>query len=86
MRERPDLLTPDERLRVFVSSAIGELAEERSALEATISRLRLTPILFEQAAKPYPPRDVYRAYLDRSHVFEQAAAEFRGQKRPQMRR
>ena len=69
MRDRPDLLTPDERLRVFVSSAMGEFAEERDALEAAISRLRLIPVLFEQAAKPYPPRDVYRAYLDRSHVF-----------------
>jgi hypothetical protein len=38
--------TPDRRLRVFVSSTIGErgeLAEERRAVERAISALRLTP-------------------------------------------
>jgi hypothetical protein len=50
--------TPDRRLRVFVSSTIGEhgeLAEERRAVERAISALRLTPVLFELGARG-PPR------------------------------
>jgi predicted ATPase len=61
--------TPDQRLRVFVSSTLGELAEERRAVERAISALRLTPVLFELGARPYPPREVYRAYLAQSDVF-----------------
>ncbi len=61
--------TPDRRLRVFVSSALGELADERRAVSRAISALRLTPVMFEQGARPYPPRDVYRAYLAQSEVF-----------------
>jgi predicted ATPase len=61
--------TPDQRVRVFVSSTIGELAAERQAVTAAISQLRLTPVLFELGARPYPPRDLYRAYLEQSDVF-----------------
>jgi hypothetical protein len=46
--------TPDQRLRVFVSSTLGELAEERRAVERAISALRLTPVLFELGARPHP--------------------------------
>jgi predicted ATPase len=64
--------TPDRRLRVFVSSTVGEwgeLAEERGVVERAISALRLTPVLFELGARPYPPRELYRAYLAQSDVF-----------------
>ncbi len=61
--------TPDQRLRVFVSSTLGELAEERRAVSRAISALRLTPVLFEAGARPYPPRELYRAYLAQSDVF-----------------
>ena len=61
--------TPDQRLRVFVSSTMGELAEERHAVSRAISELRLTPVLFELGARPHPPRDLYRAYLAQSDVF-----------------
>jgi predicted ATPase len=61
--------TPDRRLRVFVSSTLGELAEERRAVSRAVSALRLTPVLFEVGARPYPPADVYRAYLAQSDVF-----------------
>jgi hypothetical protein len=60
---------PDRRLRVFVSSALDEFAEERRAVARAVSALRLTPVMFEQGARPHPPRDVYRAYLARSEVF-----------------
>jgi predicted ATPase len=61
--------TPDQRLRVFVSSTLGELAAERRAVSRAITALRLTPVMFEQGARPYPPRDLYRAYLAQSDVF-----------------
>jgi predicted ATPase len=32
-------------------------------------RLRLAPVMFELGAQPYPPQEVYRAYLAQSDVF-----------------
>jgi predicted ATPase len=61
--------TPDQRLRVFISSTLEELAAERVAVREAITQLRLTPVLFELGARPYPPRDLYRAYLEQSHIF-----------------
>jgi predicted ATPase len=54
---------------VFVSSTLGELAEERRAVSRAVSALRLTPVLFEAGARPYPPAEVYRAYLAQADVF-----------------
>jgi hypothetical protein len=42
--------TPDQRVRVFVSSMLQELAAERQAAAAAITQLRLTPVLFELGA------------------------------------
>jgi predicted ATPase len=70
--------TPDQRVRVFVSSTLQELAPERQAASAAITQLRLTPVLFELGARPYPPRDLYRAYLDQSDVFIGIYAESYG--------
>ena len=61
--------TPDQRLRVFVSSTLGELADERWAVARAISALRLTPVMFEAGARPHPPRELYQAYLAQSDVF-----------------
>jgi predicted ATPase len=61
--------TPDQRLRVFVSSTLKELAPERKAARAAIERLHLAPVMFELGARPHPPRDLYRAYLQQSDVF-----------------
>src|ERR671922_176345 len=61
--------TPDQRVRVFVSSTLDELAPERAAAREAITQLRLTPVLFELGARPHPPRDLYRAYLAQSDVF-----------------
>jgi predicted ATPase len=69
MAESDVIRTPDQRVRVFVSSALGELAAERRAVRDAVSRLRLVPVLFELGARPYPPRPVYRAYLAQSQVF-----------------
>jgi predicted ATPase len=61
--------TPDQRVRVFVSSTLDELAPERAAAREAITQLRLTPVLFESGARPYPPREIYRAYLAQSDIF-----------------
>ncbi|WP_308492898.1 ATP-binding protein [Microbacterium terrisoli] len=61
--------TPDQRIRVFVSSTLHELANERVAARAAIERMRLAPVMFELGARPHPPRSLYRAYLDQSDVF-----------------
>lgn len=66
---RPAIRTPDQRIRVFVSSTLRELAEERRAVRAAIERLRLAPVMFELGARPHPPRALYRAYLAQSDVF-----------------
>jgi predicted ATPase len=52
-----------------VSSTLRELAPERAAAQSAITRLRLTPTMFELGARPHPPRDLYRAYLAQSEVF-----------------
>lgn len=61
--------TPDQRLRVFVSSTLKEMAPERRAARAAIERLALAPVMFELGARPHPPRELYRAYLEQSDIF-----------------
>ena len=61
--------TPDQRLRVFVSSTLVELAAERDAARAAIEQLRLAPVMFESGARIHPPQAVYRAYLGQSDIF-----------------
>ena len=61
--------TPDQRVRVFVSSTLQELADERAAAKDAIRHMRLTPVMFELGARAHPPRDLYRAYLAQSDVF-----------------
>src|SRR6478609_10801702 len=61
--------TPDQRLRVFVSSTLKELAPERRAVRAAVEQLGLAPVMFELGARPHPPRDLYRAYLAQSDIF-----------------
>src|SRR6516162_10192749 len=63
------ILTPDQRVRVFISSTLGELAAERAAARRAIARLHLVPVWYESGARPHPPRSMYRAYLDQSQVF-----------------
>jgi predicted ATPase len=54
---------------VFVSSTLGELADERAAVARAISALRLIPVLFELGARDHPPRELYRAYLAQCDIF-----------------
>ena len=63
------ILTPDQRVRVFVSSTMQELADERAAVREAVSGMHLSPVLFELGARAHPPRSLYRSYLEQSHVF-----------------
>jgi predicted ATPase/class 3 adenylate cyclase len=63
------ILTPDQRVRVFISSTLGELAAERVAARRAVTRLHLVPVWYESGARPHPPRSMYRAYLAQSQVF-----------------
>ena len=65
----PLIRTPDQRVRVFISSTLDELAPERAAAREAITQLRLSPVFFESGARPYPPRELYRAYLAQSDIF-----------------
>src|SRR6478735_11491404 len=67
--EAGPIRTPDQRLRVFVSSTLAELAPERAAVAKAITGLRLTPVMFELGARLHPPRELYRAYLAQSDIF-----------------
>lgn len=67
--DAPVIRTPDQRLRVFVSSTLRELEPERAAARRAIERLHLAPVMFELGASPHPPRELYRAYLQQSDVF-----------------
>src|SRR5580693_881917 len=69
MAETDVIRTPDQRLRVFVSSTLQELAAERQAVRDAVTRLRLVPVMFELGARPHPPAQVYRSYLAQSQVF-----------------
>ncbi|MDQ3958555.1 MAG: DUF4062 domain-containing protein [Actinomycetota bacterium] len=62
-------LTPDQRVRVFISSTLKELEPERRAAREAVESIRMTPVMFELGARPHPPRDLYRSYLAQSHVF-----------------
>ncbi len=69
MAETDVIRTPDQRVRVFVSSTLQELAAEREAVRDAVTSLRLVPVMFGMGAQPYPPRPVYRAYIAQSQVF-----------------
>lgn len=61
--------TPDQKIRVFVSSTLRELAEERKVARDAIETIYLIPVMFELGARPHPPKDLYQAYLRQSHIF-----------------
>jgi hypothetical protein len=69
MAETDVIRTPDQRVRVFVSSTLEELAAERRAVRDAVTGLRLVPVMFELGARPHPPQPLYRAYLAQSQIF-----------------
>lgn len=69
MAETGLIRTPDQRLRVFVSSPVEELGAERQAVREAIAGLLLVPVMPELGARPHPPRNVYQSYLAQSQIF-----------------
>jgi hypothetical protein len=63
------ILTPDQRVRVFISSTLEELAEERAAALRAIRRLHLVLVWFKSGVRPHPPQSMDRAYLEQSQIF-----------------
>ncbi|HET7481544.1 MAG TPA: DUF4062 domain-containing protein, partial [Actinomycetota bacterium] len=61
--------TPDQRLRIFISSTLRELETERNAARDAVESLHLIPVMFELGARPHPPRELYSSYLSQSHIF-----------------
>src|ERR1700739_1502436 len=55
MAETDVIRTPDQRLRVFVSSTLQELAAEREAVRDAVTRLRLGAGMFGGGARRAPP-------------------------------
>jgi hypothetical protein len=49
--------TPDQRVRVFVGSTLGELAAERVVVRRAIEQLSLTPVMFELGAPGHTRRE-----------------------------
>ena len=64
-----EIRTPDQRVRVFISSTLQELSDTRRAARDAVTALRLVPVMFEMGARPHPPRQLYRAYLAQSQIF-----------------
>lgn len=60
---------PSPRVAVFVSSTIGECAEERAAARSAIESIKCEPILFEAiGARPHPARVTYMEGLGRAQI------------------
>lgn len=58
------------RARVTMFRAVAEfVVDERRAVARAVKALGLTAVMFESEALPYPPRDLYRAYVAQSDVF-----------------
>jgi tetratricopeptide (TPR) repeat protein len=59
-----------DRLSVFVSSTINECQRERQIAAQAITSINHDPVLFESlGARPYAPREVYKARLEASQIF-----------------
>ena len=61
---------PTDKIRVFVSSRLGECKAERTGARQVIDSLGHEAVLFEAAgARPYAPRTVYLRGVEESQVF-----------------
>ena len=66
---RVDIRTPDQRLRVFVSSTLGECRPSGRPPVAPSSSCGSPRSCSMRARGPILPRSLYRAYLEQSDVF-----------------
>jgi len=64
------ILIPGSKATVFISSRIGEFAEERREITRLIREvLKMEAFCFEELARPHPPREVYKSCLEQSQFF-----------------
>lgn len=62
------IITPDQRLRVYISSDPDELPSERAAVRQAIERMRLQPVTGEHARRD-AAQSVARSGLAQCHVY-----------------
>jgi predicted ATPase len=60
------ILTPDQRLRVFISANADELAEERKAAEEAVSNLHMIPLRCDWVGAS--SRNIAESYISQSHI------------------
>lgn len=80
----PRILTPDQRLRVFISSIPEELPAESAAARKAVEELHLIPVMIDPSDRPSGAREVYTAYLQQSRVFVGIYGRLYGQAAPDM--
>lgn len=69
-KEKPAVIrTPVYRLRIFVSSTLKELAEEREATRRAILNIRRMPVMFESGARHYRSGDLVESLCGRRSAF-----------------
>ena len=59
-----------------------ELADARQSVARAVSALRLTHVMFELGARPYPPRRLYRALREGQHRRSTWLSRCHGRRRP----
>ncbi len=63
-------VTPNEALRIFISSTITDLGPERLAVKEVVEELQLNPILAEGlGARPETPREVTLSLVRQSDIY-----------------
>src|SRR5229473_8427369 len=79
------MFLPRDKIRIFVSSTLGECQDERAEARRAIESLNHLPVMFEDAgARSYPPREMYIRALDESQFFVGIYREKYGQIVPGM--
>jgi tetratricopeptide (TPR) repeat protein len=53
-------------------------------VKKAVKSLNLHPVMFEEGARPYPPRAVYRSYVEQSHIYVGIFSESYGWVAPDM--
>ena len=60
---------PDQRVRVLIGYAHKGREEERRAVDDVVRDLKLHPLVLEDTTPSSPKQELYRAYVEQSHIF-----------------
>ncbi|MGH2806700.1 MAG: tetratricopeptide repeat protein [Actinomycetota bacterium] len=66
MGSSPVILTPDQRLRVFISATADELSDERKAAEEAVATLHMIPLRCDWIGAS--SRSIAESYIAQSHI------------------